>query len=253
MAQNQRVTKLRSPAHDGDIQRVRPISPFDGLEDNNLGNIILIKAGETQRVLQMQGRDDMPNTLAVSCGFRLASSEAAPVDVAPVAILNYGVGGANVEIEFDLLSGLCFNVPATSFNLNVENTFPLEPDAGLDGADIYVQATMGVGGIGRAASNPMRRTIRVGQLLPGGGALITVPQGAVSFNVFTSTLGALGALSATQSLSPVNGIPLTTTVNPAFDVGLGAVGLVSGARGLEITNTGGANADGVRVSFTLAF
>ncbi len=99
----------------------------------------------------------------------------------------------------------------------------------------------------------MRRTIRIGQLLPGAGAVMAIPQGAVSFNVYTSTLGALGALAATQSLSAINTLPLTTTVNPGFDVGLGAVGLVGGARGLEILNTGGANADGVRVSFTLAF
>lgn len=237
------------------VERVRVVSPYDGLADNNLGNGLEIESGDEAIVLKMHGRDDMPTVVSVSCGFRLVSpNEPTPVDVAPVGVIKYGTGGANNEIEFDLLSSMVLNVPATSFDLFVRNERLNEfPNLAIPGAKIFVQATMGQGGSSRASINPLRRTTLIGQLLPNAGALIPIPNGAVAFNVTTTTVGGLAALEVTQSLSPANTVAMATTTNPQFDIGFGAVPLVSGCRGLEVFNTAAANADGVRVVFTLAF
>lgn len=238
------------------IPRVRAVTLFDGLADNNLGNGLEIEVGKTVQILKMEGRDDVPRTLSLSCGYNLVlQNETAPLDVRPVGVLSFGVGGANITIEFDLLSAMVFNVCATSLNLSVSNPgSPVVTDLNpVIGSKIFAQAMVGDGGAGRSGINPLRRTIAIGTIAPGIGILVQVPTGAVGYNVMTTTPGGLGALQAIQSLSPVNTLPLSTTVNPQFDIGLGAVGLVSGARALEINNAGAADVDDVSVVFTLAF
>lgn len=236
------------------IPLVRAVTLYDGLEDNNLGNGLEIGIGKSHQVLKMEGRDEVPRTLSISCGYNLvAQRETTPLDVKPVGTISFGVGGANIEFEFDLLSAMVFNLTATSLNLSVFNPGEIDPDVGYPGTPIFVQAMIGDGGAGRAAINPLRRTFFCDTIDAGQGVLIPVPVGAVSYNVYTTTLGGLGALEAIQSLSPSNSVALTRTVNPGFDVGLGAVGIVQGARGLEISNTGAAAVADVRVVFTLAF
>lgn len=231
---------------------VRLESLYDGLADNNLGNGIEIPAGKEHQILKMEGRDDCPRVLSISCGYRIVeANEPTLFDVQPVGVLSFGVGGANMEIEFDLLQAMIFNVTATSLNLKVYNNYPNEP--GNDpGATIFAQAMIGENGAGRAGANPLRRTLNLGTIAPAAGVLVPVPVGSVAFNVFTTTLGGLGALEVTQSLSPVNTVALTKTQNPQFDLGYGAVPLIGGARGVEVANAGAVPLD-VRVMFTLAF
>jgi hypothetical protein len=254
----------------GDIPLVEVRHAFQGLQDNNYGNSLFVEPGQSQLLLRAHGDDDMPHMIAISASHQLAQPLPTPAqvaalgfDVAPYLVLKFGAGGANMEYEIDLLSGIIFNVSATSFDLEVHN--PIGFNSGFaEGASnaqpvglgwkIFAQASMGLGGAGRANINPARRTVVVGDIDPLGGAVFPIPAGAVSVNLSAKTQALLGALDVTQQTYPGANFDLGTTSSPNFDNAVGAVQILPGARSMLVTNTSNATqAQGVRAIFTLAF
>lgn len=254
----------------GDIPLVEVRHPFQGLQDNNYGNALIVQPGQSQLLLRAHGSDDMPHTIAISAGYQLAQPVPTEdfianngLDVSPFLRLKFGAGGANLEYELDFLSGMILNVSATSFDLEAHNPVgfnrAINPDTGEEvvfpGWPIFAQATMGVGGSGRSSSNPARRTVVVGRLVAGASSQFPVPAGAVNFNVSTTDFASLGALVVEQKLSASN-IAFSTisaTTNTNFDTGIGSVSLLEGVRTMRIVNTAGAAVNNIRVLFTIAF
>lgn len=253
----------------GDIPLVEVRHPFQGLQDNNYGNSLFVEPGQSQLLLRAHGSDDMPHMVSLSVSHRLAEPLPSPafiaangLDVAPYIKLKFGAGGANMEYEMDLLSGIILNVSATSFDIEVHN--PIGFNSGFaEGASaqyppaaswkIFAQASMGIGGAGRANVNPARRTVVVGNIPAGQPATFQIPAGAVSLNLSSSNQAGLGALDVTQLTASSGNFDLGTTSSPNFDNAVGTVQILPGARAIVINNTAGADALGVRAIFTLAF
>jgi len=259
----------------GDIPLVEVRHSFHGLQDNNYGNSLFVQPGQSQLLLRAHGDDDLPHMFAISAGYTIQpeptqAQEIAGYDVSPFLVLKFGAGGANLEYELDFLSGLILNVSGTSFDLEVHNPNdyqggyglgdPAEvgpgSTAGFNTLPIFAQASMGLGGSGRASSNPARRTVVVGRLQAGGRTVIQIPNGSVNFNILCANPSLLAGLTVIQSM----GNPLLNAnmrvagaTNANFDTGIGAVPLMVGSRFLDIINTNGAVTDNIRAMFSIAF
>ena len=259
----------------GDIPLVEVRHSFHGLQDNNYGNALFVQPGQSQLLLRAHGDDDLPHMFALSVGYTIQPEPTraqliAGIDVSPYVVLKFGAGGANLEYELDLLSGMIINVSGTSFDLEVHNPNNFQggfgegdpnevgpgSTQGFNSLPILAQASMGLGGAGRSSSNPARRTVVVGRIQRGGRAAIQVPNGAVSFNVLCANPSLLAGLTVIQSMSnPLlnSNTRVAGATNANFDTGIGAVPLMVGSRYLEILNTNGAIVDNIRVLFMISF
>lgn len=256
----------------GDIPMVEVRHPFQGLQDNNYGNALFVQPGQSQLLLRAHGSDDMPHMFALSIGYTIQPEPTRAqlvrgIDVSPYVVVKFGAGGANLDYELDLLSGMILNVSGTSFDIEVHNPNSFNggftPGA-LSGPclvdaptlPILAQASMGLGGAGRSSSNPARRTVVVGRLLAGGSTFFQIPNGAVSFNLFADQPSLLAGLLVTQAISDPSLNPNGLTVgavNANFDTGIGAVPLMVGVRYIKIDNTNGAQVGNIRAVFAIAF
>lgn len=244
----------------GDVPLVEVRHPFQGLQDNNYGNALFVQPGQSQLLLRAHGDDDMPHMFAISAGYTIQpeptpAQELLGYDVSPYLVVKFGAGGANLEYELDFLSGMIFNVSGTSFDLEVHNPNNFQ-GRGPESLPIFAQASMGLGGSGRASSNPARRTVVVGDIAQNGTTVIRIPNGSVNFNILCYQPSLLAGLSVIQAINDPTFFPngrIAGANNANFDTGLGAVPLMVGSRYLEITNTNGAQVNNVRAMFTIAF
>lgn len=234
---------------------VRVMHPFDGLQDNNYGNGLVIEPDTTRKILRTHGRDGLPHAISISCGYQFIDNPNVEfADVAPVGILTFGAGGMNTTLEFDFTKGLVFNVNATSFDLDVRNDPFFPPGGNRTRVSIFAQASMGVGGAGRSSSNPLRRSYNLGTIQGGGNsASVIIPNGATSFNVYADDPAKLGTLSVEQRLgTDPNSTLISTSVNPASDTGIGSAPILGPARLVQFVNNGVQPVD-LRAMFSLAF
>ena len=244
----QRLAELAGPP------AVRVMHPFDGLQENNYGNGIVIEPDTTRKILRSHGRDGLPHAISISCGYQFVDNpDVEYADVAPVGILTFGAGGMNTTIEFDFTKGLVFNINATSFDLEVRNEAFFPPDLlNRNRVSILAQASMGVGGAGRSSSNPLRRSFNLGVVPNNGSVGVVVPNGATSFNMFGDNPAGLGAVVISQRLGDnPNSAVISRTTNPSSDTGIGSMPLLGSTRSIEFRNTGAPIE--LRVMFSLAF
>lgn len=226
---------------------------FQGLDDNNLGNAVMVPSGASNvALLRAHGQDDLIDTISINLGYEIDAVEipgGPALAVNPTATLKWGVGGASYRVVMDLLLGMVVNIAATSLEISVSNPAPV----GQTGAQIKAMASLGFGGVGRPYSNPARFTEVLGDLDPAQSVIVPIPAFAVSYNVFTTSAPpVLSNLATVQSSSPTNVVALTQTSSPTFDQTSGSVSLVRSARGLVVTNNNPGVATGVRVVFTLS-
>jgi len=229
-----------------------------GLQDNNLGNALFIEEDQSNvRVIMGHGEDDLPSMVSLSIGYDLVVEETAAniVAVAPFATVKWGVGGASFLAYVDLFpGGIVLNLTATSYEVTVSNPPVTDPAAAAaSGARIRASVAVGMGTNARPSVNPARFTEFVGTIIPNAAAIVPVPPFATAINVFTtSNPPTLSNLRVEQSYSQFNVLPITRTFSSTFDMALSTQPLVAGARAVAITNTGPADAVGVRVVFTLS-
>lgn len=228
--------------------QVRAVGPFYRVDETNYGKSMEVTLNGETGLLQAQAytSSDTP-TCSVLIGYGKANPRANTYAF-PIARVKMGVAGHAVEFFCDVpLGGTILNLPASMVEVSVIHPeMPVDVAQGVAPADVIrAWAMLGVhGGVGRpGSSNPARLTTHVAPIDPlAFSQAIPIPPLAQSFQLgCRSDPADLVNLRVSQSLSPINNVPIFRNQSPAGQppntVG-GAIPIADGAQSLFLENTG---------------
>lgn len=240
--------------NDPDPQPLHTYRPLAGAKQNNRGQAkvitlpatlapIVVEAGsiiETPR----NGGDDAEN-ITVVCGYQpqgVLSTSAFDIK----GIIEFGIGGASFEAEFDWLNGTCFAIPASFVRVKAEVSY----GSLLTPIEMALSAGLAYGYKGGSLSAHMKRSFRPdgNTLAPGDSFTGFIPNFATGVSVVHGSLTGRStlALSGTTNVQ-YDTSSMANTANQRD----GMYPIPSGCNQFTLTNTGVANLE-PNVVFTIA-
>lgn len=266
--------------------------PFAGAPENNRGGAVVIQFNTTEQpqshfnsIVQSQ-RDsgaDSENIVVTlgylpewpvaaqgeSAGHAVGGDLALPtnttsisalynVDLAPVAMLSWGIGGANFQAEVDWNIGTCFALAASSINVGLRFDQPLTA-LGAGSFKVTYAAALSYGGNGGRMASGCRRTIRLREnILPGTASTYEymIPPFANSATILSADLSNAGT-DLSLIFNRMYGTGLVQYRNLGQDsqnsVHENTFPIPNSARTFRVYNSGGQTVTKPLVVFNLAF
>ena len=161
------------------------IRPLRGLAPNKRGSSTTLNLGDKKKSLveaRTPGQD--AEMMTVECGLTALNPSIGNNSTDIVGTLEWGIGGANFQADFDFVNGLSFSVVANYLRVSAAYNGAMAPFPFGPPISFQANAAVGYGSTARRAG-VARRTLDLGTILVGATAFFLIPPFATTLGITT--------------------------------------------------------------------